>query len=120
MLSTLLAQKPLGGTLEGLGNFQPESGNPAGQINNIFTMIFGFLTIVGGLAFLIYFSVGGIQWITAGGDQQKVDTAKSYMTNGAVGMIVIAAAYAIVTIVGEVLGFTILDPAGLIDTIVGN
>jgi hypothetical protein len=118
MLSTLLAQKPLGGVFEGLGRFQPTADAPAQQINNIFTMIFGFLTIVGGLAFLIYFAIGGISWITAGGDQQKVDAAKSYMTNGAVGMIVIAAAYAIVSVVGDVLGFPILDPAAMINQIV--
>jgi cellobiose-specific phosphotransferase system component IIC len=69
------------------------------------------LTLVAGLAFLVYFMIGALNWVTAGGDKGKVDTAKMYMTNGAIGMITIVAAYAVIWIVGQVLGLEILNPA---------
>lgn len=110
----LIAQKNLG-NIGGFGNFAPEisGADSAIQIENLASMIIGFLTITAGLAFLIYFIIGALNWVTAGGDSKKVDDAKHYMTNGAIGLIIIVAAYAITWIVGTVLGIDILNPANL-------
>lgn len=89
-------------------------------IEEIITLIVGFLTIVAGLAFLIYFMVGGLSWLTAGGDKGKVESAKQQMTNGAIGMIIVVAAYGIVWIVGELLGIDILNPAALLQSLTGS
>jgi len=116
-LFTLLAAqnegKPLGGTLENIGGYNPgEEGELAGtSINTLFSNIFGFLTIVAGLAFLIYFIIGGLNWITAGGNTDKVEKAKKTMTDAAIGLIIITITYAIASIVGSVLGFQLLNPA---------
>ena len=114
----LLAQKQLE-TVDGIGGFIPrEAGGKnfgVNQIDEIFSVVVSFLTIVAGLSFLIYFIVGAINWITAGGDEKKVDTAKSYMTNGAIGLIIIVATYSIIGIVGKVLGIDILNPGHTID-----
>jgi len=111
MARTLLAQADIG-TFDCFGGFCPTtpSDSPT-TLENLITAVFGFLTIAAGLAFLIYFMVGALQWVTAGGDASKVDGAKKYMTNGAIGMIIIAAAYSITWIVGKVLGLDILNPA---------
>ena len=87
------------------------------SIENLITMVVGFLTIVAGLAFLIYFMIGGISWLTAGGDKGKVEKAQSMMTNGAIGMIIVIAAYGITWIIGEVLGIDILNFNQLISTL---
>jgi hypothetical protein len=59
------------------GRFCPGPNNPAEtQLERIFTMVFGFFTIIAGLGFFIYFLIGGLKWLTAVGDTQKVDTAK--------------------------------------------
>lgn len=115
MRSHLIAQGEPIGNIEGFGNFAPDLGgaNSATQIENLVSTAVGFLTVVAGLAFLIYFIIGALNWVTAGGDSKKVDDAKHYMTNGAIGMIVIVAAYAITWIVGTVLGIDILNPANL-------
>jgi hypothetical protein len=118
MAPTLLASKPLGGSFSTIGDLYNATGADAPDLLNLLlSNIFGFLTIVGGLAFLIYFVIGAISWITAGGDQQKVETARKYMTNGAVGMIIIVGAYAIIAIVGQVLGIDLLNPGELIKAI---
>jgi hypothetical protein len=119
----LLAQSgPIGGSFQNISSrfgVNSTGSDAPSQLNTLFTTVFGFLTIVGGLAFLIYFTIGAINWITAGGDQQKVDTAKSFMTNGAIGMIVIVSAYAIITIIGTILGVEILNPGQLITDLWG-
>ena len=116
----LLGQKTLE-TINGIGNFVPvEAGGAAGktaanQIDELFSVIITFLTIVAGLSFLIYFIIGALNWITAGGDEKKIDSAKSYMTNGAIGLIIIVASYSIIWIAGQVLGIDILNPGITID-----
>jgi hypothetical protein len=121
MLIQLIAQETNIGRITGTGNFNPINSMGAGtgqyQLEKIFTMIVGFLTIAAGLAFLVYFLIGAISWLTAGGDTKKVDDAKHYMTNGAIGMIIIVAAYSIIWIVGTVLGVDILNPAIEIENI---
>ena len=103
------------GTFQGLGGYNPaESGGTESGINQFSLLtsnIVGFLTIVGGIMFLIYFTIGALNWITSGGDAAKIDTAKSRMTSSAIGIIIVVAAYAIAYIVGQVLGFDLLDPA---------
>lgn len=80
------------------------------QTERLVNTIVSFLTIIAGLAFFIYFMIGAISWLTAGGDTGKVDKAKSMMTNAAIGLIIIAAAFAITWIVGKVLGIDITNP----------
>lgn len=113
---TMIAQN-LGGQFQGFEGYTPtvvEAGTPGDsgvKIADLISNVFGFLTIVAGLAFLIYFSMGGLTWITAGGDKGKIDEAKSRMTGGAIGMVIIVSAYAIAWIVGKALGVDFLDPA---------
>lgn len=111
------------GSFEGTevsGYLPQEAGGLANAcitLSLLLTNILTFLTIVAGLAFTTYFVIGGITWITAGGDKDKVDRAKKYMTNGAIGLIIIVASYAIVGIVSLVLGLDILNPALLLTTL---
>ncbi len=115
----LLADLPLFGNIESLGRFQAtgtREDSPA-MLDSLFTTIFGFLTIIAGISFLIFFLIGGLTWITAGGDSKKVDNAKAMMTNGAIGMIIIVATYGVVWIVGEVLGIDILNPGALFESL---
>lgn len=107
------------------GRFCPSeagTGNKsaAEQIENIFTMVFGFFTIIAGLGFFIYFLIGGLKWLTSGGDTQKVDTAKKTMTSALVGIIIIVSAYGIIWLVGNAIGLNILSVQELIGELTGN
>ena len=73
------------------------------------------LTVIAGITFVLYFLLGGLTWITAGGAKDKVETAKTYMTNGVIGLIIVIVSYAIVWIVGQALGLDILEPAKIIN-----
>lgn len=112
LIFNLIAQ--FGTGFEGPGDnvFNPGTtiDTAGSSVENIFSLIIGFLTVLAGLAFLLYFVFGGLQWVLAGGDQGKVDSAKKQMTNGAIGLIIIVVSYGIVAVVSSVLGLNILAP----------
>jgi len=98
------------------GGYQPKGGDIGGYVTsteNLISNILTVLTAVAGVAFVIWFLLGGLTWITAGGQKDKIENAKNMMTNGAVGLIIIAVSYAIAWIVGAVLGIPILEPGEL-------
>ena len=86
------------GTELGLGS--KDLKDTAGSIINV---ALGFLGIVAVVVILI----GGFKYMTAGGAQEKIDSARKYIISGIVGLAIILSAYAIVTfVVGEILTAT--------------
>jgi len=65
------------------------------------------VAVAAGILLFAYLLFGGFKYITAGGDEKAVDSAKRMLTNAVVGMIIIAFAYFIVGIIGKVLGIEI-------------
>ncbi len=104
------------------GGYQPGGGieGSTSAVEKLISNVLVVLTVVAGIAFTLYFLLGGLNWITAGGDKGKIDKAKGMMTGGATGIIVIAVSYAIVWIVGKALGIDILNPGSLINNIKVN
>lgn len=87
---------PFGGyqaTIEsnlGLGNRDPRE--IAASVINV---IMGFLGIIA----VIIILVGGFQWMTAGGDESKIESAKKLMTAGVIGLVIVLAAWGITVFV---------------------
>lgn len=86
------------------------NGEGAETFAKLFGSLWSFAIIAAGLAFLIFLIVGGIQWITAGGDKAHLENARDKITNGFIGLIVVLAAFVIVSILEGVLGIKILAP----------
>jgi hypothetical protein len=72
----------------------------------------GAAILVGGLLTLMYLILGGISWITAGGDKGKVDKAREMITQAVVGLGVLAAAFAIFSVVQYFFGISIIGNGG--------
>ena len=64
-------------------------------IMNVVNIIMGFLGIVA-ILIILY---GGFQWMTAGGNDDKVGSAKHTISAGVVGLVVVIGAYAIASFV---------------------
>ncbi len=114
--SAYAAPVDLGGGITGVGPFQNilSAGGVKSQTGVFISALIGTITVVGGLAFLVYFFMGALKWITAGGDKAKVGEAQASMTQGAVGLIALVAAYFIIGIIGGVLGLDILNPISVL------
>jgi hypothetical protein len=78
----------------------------AGQvITNALTIIF----VIAALAVLFYLIIGAFQWITSGGDKEKVGKARGAITNALIGFAILALAAVIVKVVGQLVNINIFD-----------
>lgn len=97
-------QAPAGSTTIGIN--QPENFKVADVGVAIKNVINAALVIAALLAF-IYLILGGIQWITSGGDKSAMESARNKITQAIVGLIIVAAAYAVMNLVASFLGLNI-------------
>lgn len=106
---------------EGLGPFGKNpatSGTDAmNQITKVVSSVVGFLTIVASLWFLFQLLFGGYEWISSAGDTKKLTSARQRIMNGFFGLIIVIGAYAITAVIGQFLGYDILNPAASIENI---
>jgi hypothetical protein len=103
------------GILQTTVNIKPKLGiGTFFQITSVGSLISGILSAsltAASLAFIIYFVWGAMRWLTAGGDKNTVELARQKITNALIGLVLIAAAWAIYLIVIYVLGL-----GGIIET----
>jgi len=89
----------------------------AGAFANIISRIIGIMTIIAGIWFIFQFIIGAYSYITTGGDQQKMTNATKKITSALIGLIVIVTAYAVISLLGELLGFNFLNVEQLIQNL---
>jgi len=77
--------------------------------------ILGFLTLIAGLAFIFYFIIGAVNWITSAGDPKKLETARTMILNAFIGLIITLIAYPLLSVLSHFLGFDLASPADLIN-----
>jgi hypothetical protein len=70
----------------------------AGLVSNIGGGIGSVLEITAGVAAVIFIIWNGIRYITAGGDTEKAKSARTGIINAVIGIVVVIAAYAIISI----------------------
>lgn len=74
-------------------------------------MVSGAINLVLILVSLVFFFIlvlGGLSWITSGGDEKKVAAARAKITNALIGLVIVFAAWAIMKLIGAVFGIDIL------------
>jgi hypothetical protein len=82
---------------------KPPPGIPTGDLSYLQKLLSNFLTIfiiAGAFLLVIYIVWGGIQWITSGGDKQKLSTARGRIVWASIGFIMLMIAVFIINAVG--------------------
>jgi large-conductance mechanosensitive channel len=85
---------------------------PPGQFSNLIAINFGglvqlainFILILAAITFFFMLVLGGIKWITSGGDKGKTESARSQITAGLIGLVIVFAAWAILSLVENFFG----------------
>ncbi len=67
--------------------------------NSVLKRVTLVIALIGGIAAVIIMLVGSFQFVTAGGDPQKVASARSIIVGALIGLVIITAAEAIITFV---------------------
>ncbi len=80
------------------------TGEPGVYIGNLISTAIGAVIVIAAVLALIYLIMGAFDWITSGGDKQKLESARGKITNGIIGLILVVATWAIITLVGNFLG----------------
>ena len=84
---------------------------PRGYARNLTVLLastLSLLTAIISLLVFVYLILGGIQWITSGGDKSKTDEARNKIIAALVGAVIVASSYAILQIILRFLGFSSL------------
>jgi len=85
---------------------------PAFKIESIGKLISSgiqFILIGAGLIAFIYLLLGGIQWITSGGDKAGVDAARQKILAAVIGLIIVFATWALIKVIEGFLGVCIVS-----------
>jgi hypothetical protein len=72
--------------------------------------------VVVSVVFFFILVLGGLKWVTSGGDEKKVGEARSQITNALIGLAIVFAAWAIMNLIGRVFGITIIGNSLTIPT----
>jgi hypothetical protein len=71
---------------------------------NLLNTILRIVLIIGVLLVFFFLIQGGLEWITSGGDKGAVEKARNKITNAVIGLVILVASYAILTLVLNFLG----------------
>lgn len=124
MIKKIFAQVPLnhigGPGEEGFGPWghlwqYTEVGEAARAFTGVISRIIGLLTIIAGIWFVFQFIIGAYGFLTAAGDPKAIESATKRITHAIIGLVVVVAAYALISLIGALLGFEILQPQQFIE-----
>src|SRR3990167_8655822 len=77
---------------------------PETTIGQVVGFLVAFIIVVAFLAALLFIVIGAIQWITSGGDKQRVADARNHIISAVIGLIIIALTFVIVNVIITALG----------------
>src|SRR4030043_852631 len=69
-------------------------------------IILGFIICV--VVFMLIIIIGGIQWITSGGDRSAIDSARRKVINGITGLAILLLVFFVLTAIGRIFGVNLL------------
>lgn len=88
----------------------PQAGiNPATSIGTILSNVLTIIFVVAALAVLFMLIWGAFQWITSGGEKEAVGKARGRIIAALVGLAVLALAFLITRVVGQLVNIDVLN-----------
>jgi hypothetical protein len=91
-------------------NFPNMGVNPNGiTVGNIIGNALMIAMIVAAVIVLFYIVIGAFQWITSGGEKEKVGKARGTIIHAIIGLAILALAGVIIVVVGQILNINILN-----------
>jgi len=92
-------------------NLQPPSGwEKLANITlpGIVSTVIKLILVVAALIAFIFLVIGGIKWITSGGDKEQTAKAQGTLTAALIGLVIVFAAWAIIKLLEAFFGIEIL------------
>lgn len=102
---------------DGLDVNPERAGVEITSIGRLIEAFIGGALLIAGLLVFAYLILGGIQWITSGGDKGKTEAARNKITAALVGLAIVASSYALMQVVAYFFGINVFDLGTTLDTI---
>lgn len=80
-----------------------------GDLGQLMTILLQAVIIVAGLGAFAYLILGGIQYLTSGGEKAQVEAARNRITYAVVGLVIIIGTYALTRIIETIFGISIVS-----------
>lgn len=74
----------------------PTEISPIQNLVNVIRSAIRFILLVAFILAFIFLIIGGIRWITAGGDEKAVAGARGMITGALIGLVIVLVAYALI------------------------
>lgn len=78
-------------------------------VSGIISTIIRTLVVIAAVLFFVWLVLGGIKWITSGGDKAKTEEARQQITAALVGLVVVFSAWAIAQLISVLFGVDLFD-----------
>lgn len=91
------------------GNLVPNDISPINNIVDIIRNAIRFVLLVAFVLAFVFLLIGGIRWITAGGDEKAVGSARGMITAALIGLVVVLVSYALIVLVETFFGVSIIS-----------
>ncbi len=86
------------------------AGTGAFALGNIIVTLWRTAVTLGSIALLVMLIYGALEWILAGGDKGKIESARNRITQSIIGLLVLVGTVAISLFISSLLGFNLLQP----------
>ena len=88
------------------GQFSTLGGLEVGQV---VSAVIALILVIAALVFFFMLVLGGIKYITSGGDKANTEAARNQITAALIGLVIVFAAWAIVNLASTFLGVELLQ-----------
>lgn len=79
------------------------------DIGLLFSRVLNVALLVSAILVFAYLVLGGVEWITSGGDKGKTEAARNKITAALVGLAIVAASYALMQVVAYFFGVDVFN-----------
>jgi len=119
-LAALVGQLMFGGedNTAGLGPWANPT-EPGVILSDIVSMALGVMTLAAGIWFLFQAIIAGYNFLSAGGDKERLTNAGRKLTNSIIGLAIVIGAYALMALMGRFFGVNFLEVNEGLKTIIG-
>ena len=85
--------------------------------DNFLSYLFGLITVLASVFFVIQFLLAAFSWVTAGGDSAKISKARDQMLQSLIGLVIVVGSYGLIGLAGTLIGLDLLNPTVQLENI---
>lgn len=92
------------------GLVNPTQANAPAMFGKFFSGLVGLLLTIATIWAFVHLLIGGIEWLSSGGDKGKVENAQHHLTSAIIGLFIVFSVWAVYLVLLQFLG---LSPSGV-------